>query len=187
MGGAAGLTDYQLCVEQKRTDMGMYRRQTMGAMFQLLDSHDTDRLITRAGDEDVFFQQLAILFTLPGSPCIYYGTEIALPGGHDPDCRRCMPWDELENPETQARMEQVKGLIRLRRENRDLRAGEAEFHTGLADPRWVWYDRGEIQVLLNCGDQNWLLDEAGEILFARKRHETVLLPGGICIRRMKHA
>lgn len=74
---------------------------------------------------------------LPGSPCIYYGTEIALPGGHDPDCRRCMPWNELEKPEVQAWMEQVKRLIRLCWENRDLRAGEVEFYTGLVDPRWV--------------------------------------------------
>ncbi len=167
--------------------LGMYRRQTTQVMFQLLDSHDTDRLITRTADENVFFQQLAMLFTLPGSPCIYYGTEVALPGGHDPDCRRCMPWDELENPEVQVRIEQVKELIRLRRENRDLREGTLVFHSGLGNTRWVWYDRNKIQVLLNCGDQAWPLEVAGEILFARKQHENVLLPGGICIRRIKHA
>ena len=62
-----------------------------------------------------------------------------------------------------------------------------EFHSGLAHPRWVWYDRGEIQVLLNCGGQVWPLAGEEEVLFARKQHKTVLLPGGICIRRMKHA
>lgn len=61
-----------------------------------------------------------------------------------------------------------------------------EFHSGLAHPRWVWYDRGEIQVLLNCGDQVWPLAGEGEVLFTRKQHKTVLLPGGICIRRIKH-
>lgn len=132
-------------------------------------------------------QTACVTMAVPGSPCIYYGTELALPGGHDPDCRRCMPWDELEKPETQARIAQVKGLIRLRREYRDLREGDLEFHSGLAHPRWVWYDRGEIQVLLNCGDQVWPLAGEGEVLFARKQHKTVLLPGGICIRRMKHA
>lgn len=61
-----------------------------------------------------------------------------------------------------------------------------EFHSGLAHPRWVWYDRGEIQVLLNCGDQAWPLAGEGEVLFAPSSIKTVLLPGGICIRRIKH-
>ena len=40
--------------------------------------------------------RLAMLFqmTMPGAPNIYYGTEIGLNGGHDPDCRRAFPWDE---------------------------------------------------------------------------------------------
>ena len=35
---------------------------------------------TRDYGVDVFFQQLVLLFTLPGSLCVYYGTGIALPG-----------------------------------------------------------------------------------------------------------
>ena len=39
---------------------------------------------------------LAVLLqaTLPGAPCVYYGDEIGLEGGNDPDCRRAFPWDE---------------------------------------------------------------------------------------------
>jgi len=36
------------------------------------------------------------LMTYPGFPCVYYGDEIGLPGGRDPDNRRCMPWNEAE-------------------------------------------------------------------------------------------
>ncbi|WP_291430061.1 DUF3459 domain-containing protein [Deinococcus sp.] len=32
--------------------------------------------------------------TYVGAPCIYYGDEIGLPGGPDPDCRRAFPWNE---------------------------------------------------------------------------------------------
>jgi glycosidase len=32
--------------------------------------------------------------TYPGAPCIYYGDEIGLGGGKDPDSRRSFPWDE---------------------------------------------------------------------------------------------
>lgn len=56
----------------------MYMQQNNNVLFNLLDSHDTERLINRLHNLDIFYQQLAILFTLPGSPCIYYGTEIAM-------------------------------------------------------------------------------------------------------------
>ena len=58
----------------------MYMQQNNNVLFNLLDSHDTERLINRLHNLDIFYQQLAILFTLPGSPCIYYGTEIAMEG-----------------------------------------------------------------------------------------------------------
>jgi glycosidase len=32
--------------------------------------------------------------SIPGAPCIYYGDEIGLDGGHDPDCRKSFPWEE---------------------------------------------------------------------------------------------
>ena len=30
--------------------------------------------------------------THPGAPTIYYGDEVGMQGGADPDCRRCMDW-----------------------------------------------------------------------------------------------
>ena len=79
-------------------------QQCNNVLFNLLDSHDTERLMNRFHDLDMFYQQLAVLFTMPGSPCIYYGTEIAMEGGHDPDCRRCMPWQELDSEENRQRI-----------------------------------------------------------------------------------
>ncbi|MFM1930837.1 MAG: hypothetical protein RL226_140, partial [Bacteroidota bacterium] len=37
----------------------------------------------------------ALIMTIPGIPCIYYGDEIGLPGGNDPDNRRMMQFDSL--------------------------------------------------------------------------------------------
>jgi alpha-glucosidase len=37
-----------------------------------------------------------LLFTFPGTPSVYYGDEIGIAGGHDPDNRRCMIWDERQ-------------------------------------------------------------------------------------------
>lgn len=63
-------------------------------MFNLIDSHDTQRFLTETGGE-VSRLKLASLFqfTYVGAPVIYYGDEIGLQGGKDPDCRRCFPWD----------------------------------------------------------------------------------------------
>ncbi len=67
-------------------------------MLNLLDSHDTHRFFSEV-DENKFKMKaaLALLFLFPGTPCIYYGTEILMPGGYEPDCRRCMDWEKAGN------------------------------------------------------------------------------------------
>ena len=64
-------------------------------MFNLLDSHDTERFLTQAGgDKRREALALAVMFFFPGMPMVYYGDEIGMEGGYDPDCRRCFRWDE---------------------------------------------------------------------------------------------
>ena len=168
--------------------LGMYRRQTVRAQFNLLDSHDTMRLITRSGSEDAFFQQLALLLCLPGSPSLYYGTEIALPGGHDPDCRRCMPWDKLGEPQNAARMATLRALVGLRRALPDLRGDDFRF-VDTGPGRRVCCRRGGVEILLNAGAESWAPAPGGEVLFARgvTGPQACLDPGGICIRRRLYA
>ena len=62
--------------------------------WNMLSSHDTPRL--RHTLPDAATRRLAVVaqFTLPGVPFVYYGEEIGMDGGHDPDCRRPMIWDE---------------------------------------------------------------------------------------------
>lgn len=87
------------------------------AQLNLLDSHDTSRFFTLL-NEDTARMQLAatLLFTRPGVPCIYYGDEIGLAGGPDPDCRRPFIWDRagwnmalFEHYQTLARLRQQRG------------------------------------------------------------------------------
>ena len=69
--------------------------------------------------------------TLPGAPCIYYGDEIGLDGGHDPGCREGMPWpDEAAEaggaaPDAwdEAVFGAVQALVALRRRHAALRRG----------------------------------------------------------------
>ena len=84
-------------------------------MFNLLDSHDTERILTTAkGDLPSVKSALAFLYLQRGTPCIYYGTELALIGGPDPDCRRVMPWDRVSVDNDMLNF--MKELIQLRKE-----------------------------------------------------------------------
>jgi glycosidase len=90
----------------------LYRDQVNQVMLNMLDSHDTARLLTLAGDdESLALQTLAFIFTQTGAPCIYYGTEMGMDGGNDPDDRRPMDWQQLGGNTWQ----KVSDLIQLRR------------------------------------------------------------------------
>ena len=92
------------------------------AQFNLLDSHDTARFFTLV-DADVEAMKLAITlqFAYPGTPCIYYGDEIGLEGGQDPDCRRCFDWDRTHwNREL---LSHYIESVRLRKKREELRHG----------------------------------------------------------------
>lgn len=164
----------------------MYREQNNQALFNLLDSHDTDRLFTRVREDiSAFYQQLAVLFTMPGSPCIYYGTEIAMPGGHDPDCRRCMPWREIREGKYDSRVEIMKKLIHLRKNNKCFSSPYFHFPEWGGNPRVIVYEkltgRGDkILVILNCSDKEEMIPKMNEI-FSLKYAEGVLEPGGVLI------
>jgi len=75
--------------------LSKYPQPAVLAQLNILDSHDTARLLSILGG-DVRRLRLATLFqmTYPGAPCVYYGNEIGMEGGIDPDCRRSFPWDE---------------------------------------------------------------------------------------------
>lgn len=92
------------------------------AMLNLLDSHDTARILTTLkGDVEKLRILLTLQMTLPGAPMVYYGDEVGLPGETDPDCRRCFPWDERTwNAQVVA---MTRELIALRRAHPALRHG----------------------------------------------------------------
>ncbi|MGB9678467.1 MAG: glycoside hydrolase family 13 protein [Thermoanaerobacteraceae bacterium] len=96
--------------------------QVNKAMLNLIGSHDTERFLTLAGGIIVRLKLAAVFqFTFIGIPYIYYGDEIGLVGGYDPDCRRCMIWDR--NKQKRDIFEFYKKLIYIRKKNEELRNG----------------------------------------------------------------
>lgn len=106
----------------------MYFRQTNRVLFNQMDSHDTIRILNRCGgDKTAALQTLVLLFAMTGSVCIYYGTEILLPGSFDPDNRRCMPWKEIEEGKFFGELDFAKKLIALRKAHAAMRSPDYEF------------------------------------------------------------
>jgi neopullulanase len=72
-----------------------YDPSVSAVQLNLLGSHDAPRVRSVLGG-DVEAVRLAKLLqaTLPGAPCVYYGDEVGLAGGIDPDSRRAFPWDD---------------------------------------------------------------------------------------------
>ncbi|MEI6085362.1 MAG: glycoside hydrolase family 13 protein [Verrucomicrobiota bacterium] len=117
-----------------------YPEQATAVMLNLLGSHDTARPMTAILESGSGLSAATALealklittvqFTFEGAPCIYYGDEIGLEGGKDPDCRRCYPWDKprLQNRELFAHYQR---LLAIRHANPALRRGK--FRTLIAD------------------------------------------------------
>ena len=99
-------------------------------MCNLIGSHDTPRVWTLArGDLAMVKMLLALQFTFPGIPAVYYGDEIGLEGGDEPGNRGAMPWNAgCWNLELRAF---VRRLVTLRRSLGPLQHGD--WHTLVAD------------------------------------------------------
>ncbi len=110
------------------------------AQLNMMDSHDMARALwILQGDKAAL--QLAVLFqmTMPGAPCIYYGSEIGLDGADDPLCREAYPWDQPELQD-QALLRFYQQVVRLRRDHPVLRTGKFRFvETG--DDDLIAYNR----------------------------------------------
>lgn len=66
-------------------------------MLNLIGCHDTPRVRSLFKKKpQSLFATILVQFCLPGIPQIYYGDEIGLQGGNDPDCRRAMIWDNKQ-------------------------------------------------------------------------------------------
>ncbi len=111
------------CANELERILNLYPREITYAQLNLLDSHDMPRFLSCVnGDKNALKLAWLFMFTIPGAPCIYYGDEIGLDGGHDPDCRKSFPWEK--NKWDQDLLEYAKACTALRTEHAALRRGE---------------------------------------------------------------
>lgn len=161
LGDAFDLTVFKAKIDDFRN---RYPHVVMANQFNLFDSHDTARLMTQAnGDLARVKQLLALLMVSEGSPCLYYGTEIGMEGGNDPDCRRLMHFDP--DPTQHALFHWLQTWIGLRK----------RFPQLANDSTWTWIDhptlvlirRGNLVLVLNPSEHSIPNPVVGKTVFAR--------------------
>jgi glycosidase len=106
-------------LEQQVNDTGL---DTLFKWWIVLDNHDRRRLRTELPQR--WQQKIAqvLQFTLPGAPCLYYGVEIGMTGGDDPEQRGPFQWDQVTSGNQY--LNWTKELLAIRREHRALRIGD---------------------------------------------------------------
>jgi cyclomaltodextrinase / maltogenic alpha-amylase / neopullulanase len=99
----------------------LYDWEIQLTQLNLLDSHDTARMLTAVGeDKNSFMLATVLMMTFPGAPSVFYGDELGLLGGNDPDCRRGFPEGDRWDREIFKAYQQ---LIALRHQHTALRTG----------------------------------------------------------------
>ncbi len=135
-----------------------YPSQAVEVQMNLIDSHDTPRFLTQVGGASkVNRLKLAAMFgmTYVGAPHIYYGDEVGMEGGKDPDCRRPFLWDYAKDPWRVELLDYYKKLTAARHAHPALRTGS--FRTVQAEGKLIGYVRSQgdehFLVALNAGMQ----------------------------------
>ncbi|MCH5161481.1 MAG: glycoside hydrolase family 13 protein [Clostridiales bacterium] len=65
-------------------------------MLNLIGCHDTHRFLHLCGGDVFSFNAaMAMMFFYDGMPMVYYGDELPMDGGADPDCRRGFEWNRV--------------------------------------------------------------------------------------------
>ncbi|MET3851895.1 MULTISPECIES: alpha-glycosidase [unclassified Paenibacillus] len=189
-----GITDAEGFANAIGKQLSRYPRQANEVAFNLLDSHDTPRLLTKCkGNKDKMKLAAQFQFTFPGTPCIFYGDEVGLSGGQDPECRRCMQWDAAK--QDQDLLAFYKDLIALRHQYGALRAGRLTFLSAEEGSTQLAYSREDendkIVILMNNSAQedtlsvdveesSWTDIRTGQTASARQGKLEVKLPAYGC-------
>lgn len=168
--------------------MTMYPRQVTEVLFNFLDTHDTERISESCGgNKDILIQKLALLITMPGSPCIYYGTELALKGKNKNDNRQCMLWDRIESGSYDDILSETKQLIKLRSVEPLCAGTDMTFIHHDDMPRVLHMikeskESGKrLGIIINAGSSGFIFNDDVNIVYSRLFDRNILSPNGTLI------
>ncbi|HAA85653.1 MAG TPA: alpha-glycosidase [Kosmotogaceae bacterium] len=131
----------------------LYKSPVYNYLINLVGSHDTTRCRTLLGSAELHVLAMVVTLSFQGMPLIYYGDELAIEGGFDPDNRRPMQWNEISNPWAKI----IGQITRFRSESEILKKGSlVPFDSG--NPEVISFTREyegkRIHLVANFGDSN---------------------------------
>lgn len=152
----------QISASELLDELGFLRGNLNNAchdvLWNLLGSHDTARALHRCGEDKRKMKLMAAMqLLLPGMPFIYYGDEVGLTGGWDPDCRRGMLWDEAR--QDRQMLGYYQKLIAIRKANPCLTEGDADEMMADDDRKLVVIRRKDLTLVFHAGEEACSLPE----------------------------
>lgn len=144
--------DFQYAISKLLTD---YPKHITKNLFNLLDSHDTERILNIVGNNiEIVKLAYIFLFTFPGTPCIYYGSEVGMSGDEHSN-RQCMVWEgEKQNIKLSTF---IHRLIELRKKHESFKTTEFRWIPLETDSNTVLYkketDQETLYVLIHNEDK----------------------------------
>lgn len=162
---------------------GIYRNI---ATYNFVDNHDVNRLASTLRNPAHIENVYSLLFSMPGIPSVYYGSEWALPGvkanGSDAPLRPCLELNSI--PAKNEKLSRHIGkLAALRKELPALQTGSYE-QVVVKNEQLVYKRRQDgqtVYVALNLADSECRLDfgmDGGRVLVDRLHGNEVLAPTG---------
>ncbi|HIT32803.1 MAG TPA: glycoside hydrolase family 13 protein [Candidatus Enterenecus stercoripullorum] len=154
------------------------------SVMNSLSTHDTPRILTTLGDNfsgskeekagrllspdgrawAVSREKVAALlqFTLPGTPCIYYGDEVGMEGFEDPFNRRCYPWGQEDHD----LLGYYQALGRIKHDCPALRTGGIEFQpVPIQSVSFIRFLDGQrLRILAHSGTEPLSMPLCGQLL-----------------------
>src|SRR5699024_10792331 len=104
---------------------GIYRGRKL---YSFVDNHDVDRIYSKLNEKRHIFPVYALLYTLPGIPSVYYGSEFGIEGRkqgpNDDPLRPQINLDEIKRQNPNEKLTQwIAALGKIRKENTELSRG----------------------------------------------------------------
>ena len=138
------------------------RQTNLHSLYNFIDNHDVERITTRLNNKMDYKLVTTLLFTMPGIPSIYYGSELGIEGhkyknGSDDEIRPVINIKEtIKDSRNNPYLEIIRTLTKLRLNNTVLSLGEYK-QLELTTNCYSYsrsYDDINIIVCLNNDDNN---------------------------------
>ena len=167
----------------------IYDPDVRAVQLNLLGSHDTPRFLSMVSGDTASARLATLLqMTLPGAPSVYYGDEVGLMGGLDPDNRAGFPWDQPDRWDRDL-LADVSSAVALRHAVPALRRGTTRI--AFAEGQTIGYVRSleaaAALVVANAGDEPMVaeihVDELdGQTLSGRRWSRSEPVVAGVEVR-----